>query len=123
MIKYVQNKLDSSISNKIPCMDVHCVNPNKRVKYIYSTVRWFFTIFCFYLTVLTLFKTTTATDDQSYNKILRIRQTARDYIKFKPNMEPFSDSITVCAWVWKSRSGDARYRFSYATTSNNNALT
>ena len=70
--------------------------------------------YCFNVTWLTLFKTTAANDDQSY-KILKFGQTTGDYVKFKPNMQPFSDVFSICSWLRKLRSGAGKVWFSYAT--------
>ena len=48
-----------------------------------------------------------AADSPSY-EVLKFGPTTRDYIKFKPNMEPFASALSVCSWIQKFLSGDEK---------------
>ncbi|XP_063678660.1 uncharacterized protein LOC134814465 [Bolinopsis microptera] len=56
------------------------------------------------------------------HKVLKFGNTVGDYIRFKPNMQPFSEAFSLCSWIRKSRSGSQAHWFSYATRSNYNEI-
>ena len=51
------------------------------------------------------------------NEVLKFGNTVGDYIRFKPNMQPFSEAFSICSWIRKARPGSISYWFSYATRS------
>ena len=66
-----------------------------------------------YLLVLVVFEI--AAGDESY-KVLKFGGTVGDYVRFKPDMQAFTDQLSVCSWIRKSRSGNDPTWFSYAAS-------
>ena len=56
------------------------------------------------------------------NEVLKFGNTVGDYIRFKPNMQPFSEEFSLCSWIRKARPGSGSHWFSYATRSNYNEI-
>jgi len=56
------------------------------------------------------------------NEVLKFGNTVGDYIRFKPNMQPFSEEFSLCSWIRKARPGSLSCSFSYATRSNDNEI-
>ena len=49
--------------------------------------------------------------------MLKFGDTAQDYIRYKPDMQPFEREFTICAWIKNLRNEDYPNWFSYATSS------
>ena len=60
--------------------------------------------------------------DEDFYKILRFGTTTGDYIRFRPDMKPFSEELSVCSWVKKLMSGGDRHWFGYGTSGNDNEM-
>ena len=60
--------------------------------------------------------------DEDFYKILKFGTTTGDYIRFRPNMQPFSEELSVCSWVKKLMSGGDRHWFGYGTSGNDNEM-
>ena len=56
------------------------------------------------------------------NEVLKFGNTVGDYIRFKPNMQPFSEAFSLCSWIRKARPGSNSHWFSYAVSSNDNEI-
>ena len=56
------------------------------------------------------------------NEVLKFGNTVGDYIRFKPNMQPFSEAFSLCSWIRKARSVSNSHWFSYAISSNDNEI-
>ena len=47
---------------------------------------------------------------------LKFGETAKDYVVFKPAMEPLEESFSVCGWVKKLRSSTGKWWFAYSSS-------
>ena len=56
------------------------------------------------------------------NEVLKFGNTVGDYIRFKPNMQPFSEEFSLCSWIRKLSTSSGSSWFSYATRSNDNEI-
>ena len=47
---------------------------------------------------------------------LKFGETAKDYVVFKPAMEPLEESFSVCGWVKKLRPSAGKWWFAYGSS-------
>ena len=58
---------------------------------------------------------------ESY-KILKFGSTTTDYVSFRPDMQPFTETFSICSWIRKLREGGDPSWFSYAVSGSHNEL-
>ena len=55
---------------------------------------------------------------------LKFGETAKDYVKFKPDMKPLEEAYSICTWAKKMRTdGSNRFWFSYGPSADTNEIT
>ena len=54
--------------------------------------------------------------------VLKFGTAVEDYIKFSPNMEPFTEQFSLCSWVRKLKTDGYPYWISYATEESNSEI-
>lgn len=77
-----------------------------------------FQLCCVILTLTSLLHFTAGSTsiELSRHSVLKFGDTAKDYIRYKPDMQPFERAFTICAWIKKLRSAYTPNWFSYATS-------